>query len=177
VIKRIILFLAMVLCLSFLTACSSTQNASKSSEKLIDVNQFSRISSSELKQIMGEPEKIEGYAWNNPKTKEKISGQLYIYQNNKYDFILFDDKVVRMNIYSDKYNDKNKKGIAFTDEKSLFAMFGITPSKDIQKVADTGFVLRYQKISDKVADVWISDIDKENKTFNNAKITYNLNYF
>lgn len=125
---------------------------------------------------MGEPEKIEGYSGISPKTKEKVKGQIYFYQKNKYDFIIFDDKVARMNVYSDKYNDSTKQGIRFENEKEIFALLGITPSKDIKKVADTGYALRYQLVSDKIADVWIADIDKEKKTFDNAKITYDLNY-
>lgn len=170
--KRILLFLIVLLSFS-LIGCSTSPEFS---EKIIDVNQFSRISSSELKTIMGVPEKIEGYSGISPKTKGKIKGKVYVYQNGKYDFILFDDKVVRMNIYSDKYKDKTKQPIAFRNEDDIFNLLGITPSKNIKKVTDNGYVLRYQLVSDKIADVWIVDVDKENKTFNNAKITYDLNY-
>lgn len=174
--KKSILFLVTILCLLFLTACSSTQETSKVSKKIIDANQFSLIKTAELRKIMGEPEKIEGIAGMNPSTKEKVSGKVYIYQKNKYDFIIFDDKVVRMNVYSDKYNNSSKESIAFNDEKDIFSMFGITPSGEMQKVADTGYALRWKRVSDKVADVWIVDLDKEKKTFDNAKIIYSSYY-
>lgn len=45
----------------------------------------------------------------------------------------------------------------------------------MKKIADTDSTIRYQLVSDKIADFWVIDI--ENKTFNSVKITYNLNYF
>jgi len=154
---------------------NSPKNIDKSVELVIDVNQFSRISSSELVEIMGEPEKIEDYEWRVPSTNESIVGKMYIYDKNKYEFILFDDMVARLNIYSGSYMGYDNSKMTFKNEKDIFAMFAIEPNERLKKIADTNYALRYSPVSDKVADVWIQEIN--GNEFGIAKITYNLNYY
>lgn len=153
----------------------SNKKEEKTAELVIDANQFSRISSSELIEILGEPEKVEDYTWKIPKTNESIVGKLYIYDRNKYEFILFDDRVVRLNVYSGQFMGNDDSKMKFESEDDIFAMFGIEPNKRFRKVADTNYALRYTPVSDKVAEVWVQEIN--GNEFDIAKITYNLNYF
>jgi len=131
---------------------------------LIDANKFSRISPDELKKILGEPSNIE--KWNNKTSKGNIPMITYTYENGKYEFLIADNHVVRFNYYGKQ---------SFNNKNDLFTLFGITPSSNMKKITDTGSAIRYQLVSDKIADFWVIDI--ENKTFNSVKITYNLNYF
>lgn len=68
-----------------------------------DVTQFSRISADDLKKIMGEPESIED--WINVTTKGEffVSTWQYRKNDNHYEFIIADDSVIRLTIYSNKY--------------------------------------------------------------------------
>lgn len=154
---------------------NQTVNEENNKEVIIDVNKFSRVSSDKLVSLMGEPEKIEDYEWLIPTTGENIVGKVYIYDQNKYEFILFDDAVARLNVYSGKYMGYDESTMNFDNEEDIFAMFGIKPNSYFKKIADTNYALRYSPVSDTVADVWIQEIN--DKSFEIAKITYNLNYY
>lgn len=160
-----------------LVGCSSNTSGggTEKVDVIIDVNQFSRISSLELVEIMGEPQKIEDYEWSVPKTGESIVGKLYIYEDSKYEFILFDDKVVKLDMYSGTFMGYDDSRYSFNSEKDIFAMFNIEPNNNMKKTADTNYALRYSPISETVADVWIQEIS--DNQFDIAKFTYNVNYF
>lgn len=171
-------FLLIILITSVLvTACGSENDTSGQDEVdvLIDVNQFSRIPPEALVEIMGEPESKEEYPYSIPKTGESIVGELYTYEKGKYEFILFDDLVVRMRVNSPKYYDVNGKGISFNSEESIFLMLDIPITERVKKIVDNNSALRYSPVSDKVAELWIQGI--EENTFTSAYITFNLNYF
>jgi len=163
--------------LVLLSACSSGNTSSdKSIEPIIDATQFSKINSAQLVGIMGEPEKIQDFEWSVPKTNQSIVGKLYIYEKNKFEFILFDDIVTRLNIYSGQYWGYDNSTLNFEEKDDIFPLFGIEHSHNkIKKVADTNFALRYSPVSDKIDDVWIQEI--EDKTFGIAKFTYDSTYF
>lgn len=164
------------LLLVLLIGCSSTTtDSNREIEVIIDATQFARISVEELTNILGEPQKVEEYKWIKSSNNEKIEGSLYIYENNKFEFLVTDDSVVRLNVYSGEYWGYDDSVMSFKKKDDIFNMFGIVPSERLKKVADTNSALRYSPVSDKVADVWIEDINKNN--FGVAKITYNLNYF
>lgn len=173
----IILIIVVLLIIGFIGGIKGVLNEDNKPkvEVMLDVNKFSRISSSELVKIMGEPEKIDDYEWKVPRTNESIVGKIYIYDENKYEFILFDDSVVRLNIYSGTYMGYDDSTMTFNEVQDIFAMFGIEPNKDLKKISDTNYALRYSPVSDKVADVWIQEV--KGNEFGIAKITYDLNYF
>lgn len=178
VLKKLQLVLFAILLLTFLSACtSSNENVinEQKVETVIDVTQFSRISSSQLIALLGEPESRSNYEWSIPTTGKSIVGELFVYDQNKYEFILFDDSVVRLNVYSGSFMGYDESKMSFNREEDLFSMFGIKPNSNLKKVADTGSALRYTPVSEKVAEVWIQQI--EGSQFDIAKITYNLNYF
>lgn len=171
--KKIIL---LVLSLMLIVGCSSeSEESNVNVEPIIDVNQFSRINSEQLVQIMGEPESISDFEWTIPATGEFIVGKLYAYEQNKYEFILFEDEVARLNFYSGNYMGYDDSSISFKNENELFGLFNIVPSENFKKIADTNYALRYTPVSDKVAELWIQEIHDDG--FDIAKITYNLNFF
>jgi len=164
--------------LVLLSACSSgntSKNSNKSIEPIIDATQFSKINSAHLVEIMGEPEKIEDYEWSVPKTNKSIVGKLYIYEKNKFEFVLFDDIVTRLNVYSGQYWGYDDSTINFEEKDDIFPLFGIEHNNQIKKVEDTNYALRFSPVSDKIDDVWIQEI--KDKTFGIAKFTYDSTYF
>jgi len=166
--KRILFICCLLAALSFsISACSNLQmeptvttEISASVAPIIDATQFSRISSEELKSILGEPESADEW------TYETYPTTTYTYNSGNDEFMIIDDAVVRFTHYGKT---------AYKSNGEIFTLFGITPSEETVKAADTGVVLRYRLVSDKIADVWILDI--EEKTFDIIKITYNLKYF
>ncbi|KEF40406.1 hypothetical protein M670_00432 [Schinkia azotoformans MEV2011] len=157
---------------------SSIKTSNVTTEKteiIIDANQFSRISSDELINIMGQPQKIDEYMWLVPSTGKKIPGKTYIYEDNKYEFMVLDDTVTRLSVYSGTYMGYDESIMEFKNEEDLFSMFNIKPNDHVKKVGDTGYALRFSPVSDKVADLWIVEV--EDNKFGAAKITYNLNYY
>lgn len=144
-------------------------------EPIIDVSQFSRISYKELKNIMGKPDDTE--KWNNKTlTHGTFKMTIYTYDNDdiSYEFIIADDSdsVVRMNISSKnpiKYNNS---------VNDILPMLGVTEtSESCRVISNTGFAYQVTMVSDKIAHIWVWDIDAESKTFSDVKITYNVNYF
>ena len=173
--KVIFLFMFCLLLVGCSTSTGGGTPEKSDVDVMIDVNQFSRISSSELVEIMGEPQKIDDYEWLVPKTGKSIVGKLYIYEDSKYEFILFDDKVVKLDIYSGTFMGYDDSRFSFDSEEDIFAMFNIEPNSNMKKTADTNYALRFSPISETVADVWIQEISDDQ--FDIAKFTYNVNYF
>lgn len=172
---NIILTLVILVLLSACSSGSTNSSSNKSIEPIIDATQFSKINSTQLVGIMGEPEKIEDFEWTVPKTNQSIVGKLYIYEKNKFEFILFDDIVTRLNVYSGQYWGYDDSIMKFEEKDDIFPLFGIEYNNQIKKVADTNFALRYSPVSDKIEDMWIQEI--EDKSFGIAKFTYDLTYF
>ncbi|UDK97131.1 hypothetical protein EYB33_12845 [Lysinibacillus sphaericus] len=154
---------------------SPTQKSTEETSVIIDATQFSRINSAQLIEIMGQPEIIEDYEWLVPKTNKNIVGKLYIYEKNKFEFVLFDDTVSRLNVYSGQFWGYDDSTMEFEKNDDIFHLFGIEPSKQLKKVADTDYALRYKDVSEKIDDMWIQDI--KDKTFGIAKFTYDSTYY
>ena len=142
---------------------------------ILDAKQFSNIAVAELENIMGAPESVED--WTQTVNEQSFPAKTYRYENGRYEFVVIEDKVVRLNIYSPKYNDVNAEDFTYKKESDIFAMFGIKKGNDTTKIADTGNALRYQLVSDEINEVWIPSVDEANKTFSLIKITYNQMYF
>lgn len=174
--KRFLPFL-IVLCLFGFFVIVDKQRTKNQDNFIIDVGQFSKITSVELNKIMGKPEDIE--EWNYDTGVDTFPAITYSYKLNnfRYEFLEIDKKIVRLTIYSSKYNDKNGDSFKYKDEKELFSMFGLKKTKNTVKVADTNSALRYQPVSDTVYDYWIPILDSNKKTFDIAKFTYDKTYF
>ncbi|KXG78290.1 hypothetical protein [Thermotalea metallivorans] len=167
----VLLFLGAVI--TFVGKSGVLTTVQKETEILIDVNQFAKITPEELIAIMGEP--ISKEEWNFTTSKGKFPTTSYYYDN--YEFLVINDMVVRMNIRSDKYFDDNAESIKFSTKKSILKMLNIKYDPNRTKlVADTGVSLRFQPVSDKVADVWCSLMDGKNKTIDEIKVTFDLTY-
>lgn len=175
--KKTLLLLTTILMCGFCTACGS--NTSKDAEPVTvieDVEQFSRISEEELKNIMGEP--VSEEPWTNKTSKGDFDVVTLSYDkgSNHYEFIIADDSVVRLSIYSGEYWSKSGDRFSITGEKSdICKSFNITLGDNVKKTADTGYAYTLSPVNDNVAIFDVQDIDVDSYGF--VKITYNLNYF
>ncbi|MFF5993485.1 hypothetical protein AAGS61_01870 [Lysinibacillus sp. KU-BSD001] len=166
-ILKLFLFSAIVL----LSACGASETSSPTTEVLFPAEEYSMISVEDLRSKMGEPTKIYDYPINGKDM------DLYEFLNGKYEFYVFEDKVVQMNLNSGAYWGYDDSTLAYpgNDRNTILAMFGIEPSKDAHTTADTNFALRIENINDKVYQIWINDIQED--TFGTVKITYDNQYF
>ena len=172
--KKIYL-LVLVMFTVILSACSSKP---ENIDIIEDVVQYSRITTSQLLEIMGEP--ISREEWTNKTSKGEFNVTTFSYEKNKnrYEYIVADDSVVRLTIYSNKYWNGEGDAFKYSDNKqNMCKLFNIELSDSSKVVADTNFAYRISPVNDKVADFWALDIDTNSKTFGMVKITYNMNYF
>lgn len=171
--KKIMLLALMVLTLY---GCSDSTKENEV-DVIIDATQFSGLSSDALVNIMGEPDLIEDYEWTIPKNGEKIIGKLYVYEKNKFEFLLFDDAVARLNAYSGVYWGYDDSTFAFSSGKDVMKSFGIVSTyKNMARTVNTGVVEKYEPVTEGIQIVEIHDI-KDDNTFGLIRFTYDSNFY
>lgn len=132
-------------------------------EQIIDATQFSRITPEELISILGEPDSKDESDYTGP--SGSYDSTFYIYDNEKFEFMVIDNAVVRFTHYGEKSD--------FSSEEEIFEIFKIDTGPNLKKVADTPGAIRFQMVNDKIVDVWVLFWD-DTAIY---KITYNINYF
>ena len=159
-----------VLLVILLTACSGpvTNNTEKNVTVLCDVEMFANISSAELVGLLGEPDNVEKTTTNG---FAEFPCVYYEYSNAKklgeVSFILINDSVAKLVAYNDfDYNN----GTALLESFNL--TMGESGARDI-----TDTYARYRCITDKVDDLWVTNIDKSSDTFGTLQVTYDMFYF
>lgn len=176
--KKFLLLLTATLTIGILTACESSSKADSTEPVAIieDVEQFSRISTDELKNIMGES--VTEESWTNKTSKGDFAVTTFSYDkdSNHYEFIVADDSVVRLSIYSGDYWNKSGDRFPITGDKvDICKSFGVTLGDNAKKTADTNAAYTISPVNDKIAIFDIQDINGD--TYGFVKVTYNLNYF
>lgn len=175
--KKVFVLVITVLLCGICTACtSSSEDTTEPTVVIEDVEQFSRISTEELKTIMGEP--ISEESWTNKTSKGDFNVITLSYDkdSNHYEFIIADDSVVRLTIYSSSYwNGTGNRFSIAGEKKDICKSFDITLGENAKKVTDNNFTYKLSPVNDKIAIFDVQDIDSD--TFGLVKITYNLNYF
>lgn len=109
-----------ILSIRFYTyGCSSTKNTSTTVSVIEDVEQYSRISKEDLIGIMGDPTSEE--EWTNKTSKGNFLVTTLSYDKNTfhYEFIIADDAVVRLSIYSEQYWNNTGDRFTFTGKKKI----------------------------------------------------------
>lgn len=175
--KKILLLLTVIIMSGFCTACGSSSSKNSEPVQVIeDAERFSRINVEELKSLMGDPVSEDSWINKTSKGDFEVITLSYDKDSNHYEFIIADDSVVRLSIYSNNYYNREGDRFSYIGEKSdICKSFNITLGKNAKKVADTGFAYKLSPVNDKVAIFDIQDIDGD--TYGFVKITYNLNYF
>ena len=172
--RYITLLVCLALFVSILTGCGKTESASKKeTEQLMDVSQYSRITSEELIAKLGDSEGKFEENWTNPGTGTEYKMTSYDYTLEGYytEFLVIENEVVRMNIYSSD-NPENK--FILSEPKDILSLVGITLRDSLNVVEENEGTARYSSVSDQVGEVWAT---LDNKTVDILKVTFNLNYF
>lgn len=100
---------------------------------------------------------------------ETVEGETYSPQGSATQFIFYEGKCVKYQYISD--ND-----IPYEKKEDIFAMFGISPQKDMSLVADTNFAMRYLNVTDSISEFYVQIMDSRAKTFSAVKVTYDSNF-
>ncbi len=174
--KKILCIVLSALCI-FCTACTQTNNNADSNISIIeDVTQFSRISTDELKTIMGEPVSTEDWTYKGSKASYNFTTLSFDKNNNHYEFIIADNSVIRLTIYSENYwNGTGNRFSYNVNKKDICKFYNVSLNDNAKLVADTNFAYKLSPVNDKIAVFDIQDMDE--KTYGFIKVTYNLNYF
>lgn len=146
-----------------------------SSDFVIDVNQFSNISTDELVELMGEPEDTE--SWDFDTAVGTFPTVRYTYENGRYEFLEIDNKIVRVTINSPKYNALDAESFTYKNTDDLFSMFGIEESEDYIKITTADSALRLQRLTDDIDEFFIPSIDLASNSFDMVQITFDQMYF
>lgn len=146
-------------------------------DTIIDATQFANISAEELTSIMGEPSAIDEFS-------QEIEGytfpvQRYSYEDGLYEFLIIENKVVRLTVNSPHYWTGEGDYFYYNSNKSstVFDPFEITPSDNMVRIANTGYALRYQLVTDNIDEFYVTECNTEENTFGSARITYDQLYF
>lgn len=146
-------------------------------DTIIDATQFANISAEELTSIMGEPSAVDEFS-------QEIEGytfpvQRYSYEDGLYEFLIIENKVVRLTVNSPHYWTGEGDYFYYNSNKSstVFDPFEITPSDNMVRIANTGYALRYQLVTDNIDEFYVLECDPDNNTFGSARITYDQLYF
>lgn len=176
VIKLVVLAIVVIFVIMVVKDISKNpiQKKETSSEEIpviLDADAYSRISSEQLIELLGEPKSTED--WNNENSKGTFQMQLYTYDlDGMYtEFILYEGAVVKIRCFATEPWEIKK------DFDNVFKMFNITIKDSARKVVDTGITYKFSPVSDTVAEFEVYNFDSEKHTFDSVYITYNLNYF
>lgn len=177
--RKGLLFFATSLCI-VLSGCGSSASSDDSNTEPVtvieDAEQFSRINNDDLKAIMGEPNSEEAWTNKTQKGDFNVTTLEYDKNSNHYEFIIADNSVVRLSIYSEDYWNNTGDRFSFTgDKKDIAKSFNIALGDNVKKVTDNNTTYKLSPVNDKVAVFDVQDIDSD--TYGFVKITYNLNYF
>lgn len=155
--KKITLLLILVM-LGCLSSCDDPATT------IFDAEKYSKVSAEKLIADLGKPDTEDSY----PLNGYQLTLYTYNTESAYIEFILKDAEVVRIHYFS---NDS----ISFSNEEDLYSIFGITPGDNISQTKDTGTVIEYQSINNKVGGLTIQDIS--DGSFKTAYITFNWKYF
>ena len=157
-----------------------TENVSTYNEKVIDnVEKYSNISQEQLVEKFGNP--LSKEKWKNTTANGDFQVTTYIYDREglTYEFIVAEEKVVRLTAYSDEYYKGEGENFKYNQKNMLDIPknWGIELSNNARVEKNTGYALRIHDVSKDIEELYIQDIEKENKTYGIIKFTYNSQYF
>lgn len=147
---------------------AETTIISNSEQMLFDATAYIGMTSQELLNMFGEQLSIETNNFENPSSHKHFILTTYSYQLNQiyFEFLFVDDKIVRINYYSDNTEK-------FKNQENIPWMFNIDPSS-LTLVHDSGYVNRYKGYKEIQAfDVY----GIENNSFWEVKITFDNSIF
>ncbi|KAA0944120.1 hypothetical protein FQ087_18520 [Sporosarcina sp. ANT_H38] len=169
-------YLAIVAIFILLLSACSESASDVPDEPVLDVEQFSLVNQTFVKEKLGEPNSIDTWSHQTPSTGANNALTTLDYDwDGYYSEFHFDDKdrLIRINIYSsDNENSEFKK----TTFENLLKQLHITTGKNLTKVADTGVAWRYERVSEKVDEVWAIG-NTNNDGFDVIKVSFDVRPF
>ncbi len=130
----------------------------------IDVPSFNNITYNQLVEKMGQPTDTEPYK------SEGKEAKIYFY-NNKYEFIFYNDKLIRLTIYASEFEELK----SINNIEEFCKKLNIKEISLKNKFADTGYALRYKNLTSSIKDFWITSLD--DSEYIQIKITFETNGF
>ena len=142
-------------------------------KEIVDSKKFALVSSEKLIGLMGQPKDVE--EWNFTTSKGTFPAKTYSYDTEyHYEFLVIDNKVVRMNCYSLKYWNGNGESIKYTSKNDIPRIFGVTEEMGVP--SDTGYAIRWSNLTGSIKDFWVINVDDTAKTIDGVKVTYDELY-
>ena len=183
-VKKIILGIFLGIAALFIVTVAISVNSSPKNNTLttvssqnnfvLDANQFSRISVDELKSKFREPKSTEDWMFKTATENNPVTTYTYEKDNITYEFITYENIVVKANIYSEKYWKGSGDNFKFDNIDNITKLF--TEEKGPHAHATyTGNVYRVDSLNNKIAILKIINI--ENKEFGGAQITFDTRPF
>ena len=144
---------------------------------IVDAEQFSLISSSELEQIMGKADSSE--TWTNKTTTGnfEITTKTYDKDGIHYEFLISDDKVVRLGVYSNDYWNREGERFKYDSKLGILEQFNIAKGSNAAKETDNNVTFKLQNVNDKIDTFDVQDMSISDKTYGFVRITYDRTYF
>lgn len=145
-------------------------------EPVLDVEQFSLVNQAFVKDKLGEPKLVETWNYQTPSTGADNALTTFDYDwQGYYSEFIFDnkDRLIRINIYA---SDNEESAFEKTTFDNLLKQLNIEPGKNLTKTADTGVAWRYERVSEKVDEVW-SIGNTEDDGFDVIKVSFDVRPF
>lgn len=141
----------------------NVESAEENVDVLFDVTEYSRIGSDELITKLGEPSEIDA---------DYMEGSLYEYEHEvgHLEFILHDDAVTRLNIWSNEVWSGEGEQLPYYEVDTM-KHFNVDATRDF-KVNETPTTMTISPVSDTVAEFSIELIDED--AFDLLKVTYDV---
>lgn len=168
---KVFIAIALISAVILFSACYSKQSESVESDVqlLIDVTQFSKITSDQLIEIMGEPKDIE--QWDDmiaPNRTYNITTYGYQVDGVDFEFNFINGMLIYMIAES-----PSADGLNVGINNDVFQRFGIVPKRNNLTGKSGPLFARWTVLNDDIAGVWVQGKDE---IANWIKITYDIQY-
>lgn len=155
---------------------TSDNTSNNKTQIIFDAEKYSRMTKENLISDLGEPASTEDWTNKTSRGDFEVTTLSYDINLNHYEFIIADDSVVRLSIYSNAYwNSEGDRFAINGGKEDICKSFNITLGENVKRTTDNNITYTLSPVNDKVAMFDVQDISSN--TYGFVKITYNLNYF
>lgn len=136
------------------------------SNVIVDATQYSGKTLDEMQELLGEftyQGNVE-LIYNDGNTAH---GDSYGYESDSWwgNFSFVDGKLASFQFWANE-------PIPYKNTGDILGCFGIDPSQSIREEANTGFAIRWESVTEDIAEVWVQEMDYIEKTFSVVWIRY-----
>ena len=133
---------------------------------IVDTTQFSDKTLDEMQEMLGEFT-YEGNVELIYSDGSTVDGDSYGYEAESWwgNFSFVDGKLASFQFWANE-------PIPYRDTADILGCFGIEPSQSIREEGNTGFAIRWESVTEDIAEVWVQEMDYTEKTFSIVRIRY-----